>query len=467
MTESFWIGIGIAALLLFVGTMGYVVWSHDRINRKVRSFLGVRSRDGVYTHKGNLFQNCLEVDLRRAMRDGLPEMGLASEARGLSGIRVAHDKNVGIPINLAGLINGLYAEDYGPRSHAIHKIGPGKTDSLPTLCVYEVTKGRFPVLISIERENFDKGCAFHAAVADSPEAQAWLAELIEGLEKWAREYSVYRRQALSPLFNPYDASGTQIEFLELDPGDLELDARIDLELDENFMSFIRLHDILEPVGIRSHRGVLLCGEPGTGKTTTCRHLRKALPEHTFVIVGAGGMSAINQVFEFARRLEPSVIVFEDVDLLISGREELVGPNPSLQSLLNEMDGLQARDRTAVILTSNSWAFIEKALGDRPGRIDHKIFFDRPTPAHRGSLLGSFLEKIACEIPHEELISLTDELTPSQLREVINLATVLTMKDPDATGAPRCSRESLICAVERIRDRKSAHGKKRIVGLQAR
>jgi ATP-dependent 26S proteasome regulatory subunit len=96
-------------------------------------------------------------------------------------------------------------------------------------------------------------------------------------------------------------------------------------------------------------------------------------------------------------------------------------------LLNLLDGIEDRDDVGIILTSNSWAFLEKALVDRPGRIDHIVRYKGPTDAHRVHLLRSFTQEMTLEVEDDDIISLTAGLTPAQLRELVKRATVLSLQ----------------------------------------
>ena len=79
----------------------------------------------------------------------------------------------------------------------------------------------------------------------------------------------------------------------------------------------------------------------------------------------------------ARRLQPSMVVLEDVDLIAMDRDLSDGPNPLLFTLLDAMDGVGADADVTFVLTTNRADILEHALADRPGRVDLAIEIPRP------------------------------------------------------------------------------------------
>jgi ATPase family associated with various cellular activities (AAA) len=75
------------------------------------------------------------------------------------------------------------------------------------------------------------------------------------------------------------------------------------------------------------------------------------------------------VAELARRLQPSLVVLEDVDLIAQDRGHTPMGNPLLFSLLDAMDGLGHDVDVTFGLTTNRARELERALSDRPGRVD--------------------------------------------------------------------------------------------------
>ena len=79
----------------------------------------------------------------------------------------------------------------------------------------------------------------------------------------------------------------------------------------------------------------------------------------------------------ARRLQPSMVVLEDIDLIAMDRDFSEGSNPLLFTLLDAMDGIGSDADVTFVLTTNRADILEHALADRPGRVDLAIEIPRP------------------------------------------------------------------------------------------
>ena len=83
--------------------------------------------------------------------------------------------------------------------------------------------------------------------------------------------------------------------------------------------FARHVERLARGGRHVRRGLLLHGPPGTGKTLTAKYLIGQMPDRTAVVLTGGGLGLIEQSVAFARMLEPSIVLLEDVDLVAEER----------------------------------------------------------------------------------------------------------------------------------------------------
>ena len=185
--------------------------------------------------------------------------------------------------------------------------------------------------------------------------------------------------------------------------------------------FWRLAEQAGQLGIAPRKGILLVGDPGTGKTQCVRHLLTRYPDinaHLFIPgrrVEAGDpfgdMIAAVQV-----QAEPAIVIIEDIDRI--GDSGAV----TTQYFLNCLDGLFATESpTLWVATANDPSLLEKNLLDRPGRFDRIIVFPRPAPEQRRELISRFSRLELTSAGMEKAVEISDGLTGAHLREACSTA----------------------------------------------
>ncbi|MBI3893303.1 MAG: ATP-binding protein [Candidatus Wallbacteria bacterium] len=430
------------------------------IGRQILRFLGVSSKTDV--HRWNQdFPVYLESDLHRAFQAFFPAEGMTVEAKGIDGLIFP-----GLISRLDALLNTGRLTNFGALGRQAMSTGPDKKQDLEARAAFFVSGGRFPMVFVVECEKgFFPSLSLMGAIPRKDDAVDWAAGLMKRLESWMSENSCLRGQLLRPAFRSGDAN--KIDILPMaNPESFQLAPHLVIELEETFIDFLARTDELEAAGVECQRGLLLCGPPGTGKTSTCRYLKNRLPGYTMITVASDALLTLKDCFDLARRFSPSILVIEDVDGIAQMRE----PNQAnfvLTELMNQMDGLHSRDRVAVLLTSNSWEFLEKALAERPGRVDHIVVYDPPEAGHRRVLLEQFLASLNSQMPLDTLVAQTDGLTPAQLKEIVKRAAVASMRrDPENAWTRELRAEDLRRSVETVRVSPLARTRKTI-GLNLR
>lgn len=122
----------------------------------------------------------------------------------------------------------------------------------------------------------------------------------------------------------------------------------------------RLFEIDEPV----RRTILLHGKFGTGKTFTALRAAQIAEENGWTFINVLPGHDITVALNFAKKFQPAVVFFEDVDQATDG-----GRSEALNMVLNTVDGLLSKDANVItILTTNNQERINRAML-RPGRID--------------------------------------------------------------------------------------------------
>lgn len=221
--------------------------------------------------------------------------------------------------------------------------------------------------------------------AERPAAAAVLAAVQEDL----RANSILRGQVISLGFDPYGRGGAGVTFLQRPSL-----PRDEVILPDGVLDRVRSHVLgiaghrsrLQAAGQHLKRGVLLYGPPGTGKTHTVRHLLSESPGTTAVLLTGAALGAIAQAASLARAMAPSLVVLEDIDLVAEDRSMGHGPQPLLFSVLDALDGLDADADIAFIMTTNRVDVLERALAQRPGRVDLAVEIPLPDSADRVKLM---------------------------------------------------------------------------------
>jgi len=171
------------------------------------------------------------------------------------------------------------------------------------------------------------------------------------------------------------------------------------------------------------RGILLAGEPGTGKTIICRALMAAVDGITCITTSGYALDDddyITELYELAEDLSPSIVFIEDIDLIGQNRMEFgYMRGPALLSLLAVMDGVEEQREVVTIATTNCLETLDKALSERPSRFDRVIKLPRPSIEQRIELVRRLCEKIPLDDETQEYIAgKTENCTPAQLQEII-------------------------------------------------
>jgi AAA+ superfamily predicted ATPase len=143
-------------------------------------------------------------------------------------------------------------------------------------------------------------------------------------------------------------------------------------------SFIKCFNnwLLSP--IINRWGGIFIGPPGTGKTTIGGLFATSRPEGcTAFYVPASSIyrsDQIEELFSWANRLAPSIIVIDDFDLISEDRHS-TSDTGIVGTLMSKMDGLEEHGKIFTILNTNDPSDIERAIRDRPGRVFEKIVLD--------------------------------------------------------------------------------------------
>src|SRR6202167_6034721 len=215
----------------------------------------------------------------------------------------------------------------------------------------------------------------------------------------------------------------------------------------------------QALGARIPKGVLLYGPPGTGKTLLARAVAGEAGVPFFSISGSDfvemfvgvGASRVRDLFEQAKQNSPCIIFMDEIDAVGRHRGAGLGGGhdereQTLNQLLVEMDGFEAKDNIIMIAATNRPDILDPALL-RPGRFDRQIAVDRPDRKGRAKILevhtrGKPLAKV---IDIDALAGQTPGFTGADLSNLINEAALLSAR----TGKREIGQEELEEGIMRV------------------
>lgn len=213
--------------------------------------------------------------------------------------------------------------------------------------------------------------------------------LLEEVRETSLRLSVLRGQVVSLAYSGYEMSEEGLTFLprpQVRADQVILPEGV-LERVEGHVVGIAEHaEELRRHGQHLKRGVLLFGPPGSGKTHTVRYLLSTTPRHTVVLLAGETLRFVGLAAKIARAMQPAIVVLEDCDLIAEDREVHYGPKPLLFEVLDAMDGLDADADVTFLLTTNRVEAMERALAQRPGRVDLAVEIPLPDEDGRLALL---------------------------------------------------------------------------------
>lgn len=146
-------------------------------------------------------------------------------------------------------------------------------------------------------------------------------------------------------------------------------------------------ELLNYYSIKPHKGILLYGPPGCGKTLLAKAVANEINAHFITINGPEvlnkyvGQSEENlrKVFDEAVKKAPSIIYFDEFDSLATHRNEELDPYNArvVNQILTLLDGMEETSRVCVIASTNRLDMIDEAV-KRPGRFDYILEVAKPT-----------------------------------------------------------------------------------------
>ncbi|MCQ2562451.1 MAG: ATP-dependent zinc metalloprotease FtsH [Alphaproteobacteria bacterium] len=169
------------------------------------------------------------------------------------------------------------------------------------------------------------------------------------------------------------------------------------------VEFLKNKEKFKALGARIPRGILLSGEPGTGKTLLARAVAGEANVPFFatsgsdfsgIIVGLG-VAKIKEIFEMAKKNAPCILFIDEIDAIGQRRSQHSfndqDREQTLNQLLIEMDGFSNDTGIIVIGATNRPDMLDSALL-RPGRFDRQVHIELPDLSGRRAILDLHAKK---------------------------------------------------------------------------
>jgi cell division protease FtsH len=253
--------------------------------------------------------------------------------------------------------------------------------------------------------------------------------------------AVFKMQGLGDKGKIYDAETTKSKIKFDDVAGLDEEKNEMIEI----VDFLKEPKKFYEMGAKIPRGVLLCGQPGTGKTLIAKAIAGeakvpfiSMSGSEFIEMFAGlGASRVRKLFEKAKKVAPCIVFIDEIDAIGSRRASGSGAetenNQTLNQLLVEMDGFDTEETIIVLAATNRPEMLDKALL-RPGRFDRQITIALPDMKGREEILNIHAKdkKFAENVSMKDIAGDTAGFTGAELANILNEAAIIaTIKEHKA------------------------------------
>lgn len=201
-------------------------------------------------------------------------------------------------------------------------------------------------------------------------------------------------------------------------------------------------ELYDDIGIKPPKGVILYGEPGTGKTLLAKAVANSTSATFLRVVGSeliqkylgDGPKLVRELFKVADELAPSIVFIDEIDAVGTKRYDAnSGGEREIQrtmlELLNQLDGFDSLHDVKVIMATNRIDSLDPAL-IRPGRIDRKIEFPLPDQKTKRRIFQIHTSKMSLsdDVNVEEFVMAKDELSGADIKAMCTESGLLALRE---------------------------------------
>ena len=228
---------------------------------------------------------------------------------------------------------------------------------------------------------------------------------------------------------------------------------------QELVEFLRDPSRFQKLGGRIPRGVLMAGQPGTGKTLLAKAIAGEAKVPFFSISGSDfvemfvgvGASRVRDMFEQAKKQAPCIIFIDEIDAVGRHRGTGMGGGhdereQTLNQLLVEMDGFEANDGVIVIAATNRPDVLDPALL-RPGRFDRQVVVGLPDIRGREQILKVHMLKVPLreDVEPSKIARGTPGFSGADLANLVNEAALFAAR----SGARKVGMQQFELAKDKI------------------
>ncbi|KAK2962150.1 putative 26S proteasome regulatory subunit 4 like protein [Blattamonas nauphoetae] len=200
-------------------------------------------------------------------------------------------------------------------------------------------------------------------------------------------------------------------------------------------------ELYEDIGIKPPKGVILYGEPGTGKTLLAKAVAHETSATFLRVVGSEliqkylgeGPKLVRELFKSANEMAPSIVFIDEIDAIGTKRYDAhSGGEKEIQrtmlELLNQLDGFDPRGDVKVLMATNRIETLDPAL-IRPGRIDRKIEFPLPDATTKKRIFEIHTKRMTLDpdVKLEEIYMSKDQLSGADIKAICTEAGLLALR----------------------------------------